>query len=330
MRALVYDRYGPPETLRLEHVPQPQPAADEVLVRVHTASVNSWDWDQMVGNSLGRVTGPLRPPHKILGADIAGTVEAIGASVTGLQPGDRVFGDLSEGGWGGFAEFVCAKANALAIMPDGLSFDDAAALPQAGCLALQAVRCRPTLGPGQTMLMIGAGGGVGTVAIQLAKAAGARVTAVDRAEKRAALLAIGADAFVDYQTTDIASLTERYDLIITVMARRGPAVYARLLKDGGNFVAVGGTLRHLLQIALFGRLVARRRQQHIGVLIYRASASDSLELANHCLAGTLRPVIDRTFPLEQGGAALCRLGEGRAIGKLLIAPTMSPGQADAS
>jgi NADPH:quinone reductase-like Zn-dependent oxidoreductase len=323
MRALVYDKYGPPETLRLEHLPQPKPAADEVLVRVHLASVNSWDWDLMVGTAMGRITSPFRPPHKILGADIAGTVQAIGADVASLKVGDTVFGDLSEGKWGGFAELVCAKASALAIMPDGLSVEHAAALPQAGCLALQSLRRRPTLGPADAVLIIGAGGGVGTLATQMAMALGARVTAVDRAEKRQTLLELGADAFIDYQTTDVTSTTERFDLIIDVVARHGPAVYARMLKDGGNLVVVGGTVPALLQVAAFGWLVGRRRQQKLELLIYRASAADNLALAERCLAGTLTPVIDSVYPLEGGAAALRHLGEGKAIGKVLIAPTTS-------
>ena len=320
MRALVYDKYGPPETLRLEQVPQPRPAPGEVLVRVHATALNSWDWDLMVGTVMGRVTAPLRPPHKILGADIAGTVVAVGEGVTAFAPGDAVFGDLSEGKWGGLAEMVCAKANALARIPEGLGWAEAAALPQAGCLALQALRKRPQLGPGDKVLINGAGGGVGTFALQMVKALGAEVTAVDRAEKRDALLALGADVFIDYRQTDFAAGSARYDLIIDVVANHSAGAFARVLRDGGNLVVIGGRVASLLQVAVLGSFVGRKGGKRLQVLIYRVSAEDSAELAALCLAGRLRPIIDGVYPLEQGAAAMRRLGDGLAIGKVVVTP----------
>jgi NADPH:quinone reductase-like Zn-dependent oxidoreductase len=321
MRALVYDRYGPPETLRLEQVPQPQPAPGEVLVRVHATALNSWDWDLMVGTAMGRVTSPFRPPHKTLGADIAGTVEAVGAGVTTFAPGDAVFGDLSEGKWGGLADYVCAKATALAPIPAGLSFIDAAAIPQAGCLALQALRKRPQLGPSDRVLINGAGGGVGTFAVQMVKALGAHVTAVDRAEKRDALLALGADAFIDYRTTDFTATIDRYDLITDVIANRSAGRFSGALNDGGNLVVIGGTVGSLLQIAALGALIGRKRHQRLGVLVYRASATDSADLAVRCLSGALRPLIDGVYPLELASLALRRLGDGLAVGKVVVSMT---------
>lgn len=318
MRALVYDKYGPPETLRLEQVPQPRPAPGEVLVRVHATSLNSWDWDLMIGNVMGRITAPFGPPHKTLGADISGTVEAVGDGVTEFAPGDAVFGDLSEGHWGGLAECTTAKASALARMPQGLNWLDAAALPQAGCLALQAFRKRPQLGPGERVLINGAGGGVGTFAIQLAKAVGAHVTAVDRAEKRDALLALGADDFIDYRRTDFTAGPACYDLIVDVVANRPVGAFARTLNDGGNLVVIGGTVGSLLQVAVLGPLVGRKRRLRLELLIYRASAKDSAELAARCLAGDLRPIIDGPYPLEQGPTALRRLGDGLVIGKAVV------------
>lgn len=320
MRALVYDNYGPPETLRLEQLPQPQPAPGEVLVRVHATALNSWDWDLMVGTPMGRVTGPFRPPHKILGADIAGTVEAIGAGVTAFAIGDAVFGDLSEGKWAGLAELVCAKASALAALPAGLDWIDAAALPQAGSLALQALRKCPDLRSGDRVLINGAGGGVGTFAVQMAKTLGAHVTAVDRAEKRDALMGLGADAFIDYRTTDFTTGSDRYDLIIDVVANRSVGRFARTLNDDGRLVVIGGTIGSLLQIAALGALFGRRRRQRLGLLIYRASAADSAELAARCLSGALRPVIDGVYGLEQGAVAMRRLGDGLAIGKVVVTP----------
>lgn len=321
MRALVYDRYGPPETLRLEQVPQPRPRHDEVLVRVRACALNSWDWDLMVGTVMGRATAPFGPPYRTLGADISGIVEEVGDGVTTLKPGDAVFGDLSEGNWGGLADLAMARADMLARLPDGLDWVGAAALPQAGSLALQALRKRPRLGPGERVLVNGAGGGVGTFAIQLAKSRGAHVTAVDRAEKRDSVLALGADSFLDYRRTDFAAGPERYDLILDVVANRSAARYANCLNEGGNLVVIGGRVGSLLQVFALGGLLGRRRRQRLELLIYRASAADSAELAGLCLAGQLRPVIDGPYPLERGAAAMRRLGEGRAIGKVVIKPS---------
>lgn len=313
MRALVYDRYGPPEqVLRLEQVPRPQPKPGEVLVRVKAAAVNSWDWDLVIGSPMGRISGPFKPPHKILGADIAGTVETVGQGVTAFQPGDPVFGDLSDGKWGGFADYVCAPASKLARIPAGLSFADASAIPQAGALALQALRKFENLGPGHTVLFNGAGGGVGTFGIQLAKPTGAEIIAVDRTEKRETLLALGADSFIDYKSEDFTATPERYDLIIDVVANRPAAHYARCLKPGGRLMLIGGTYGSLIRTALRGLIT---RDKSLGVLVYKVSPADNLELADK-----VRPVIDSTFPLEHGAKALRRLGSGLAIGKVIVSP----------
>ncbi|MGN6488986.1 MAG: NAD(P)-dependent alcohol dehydrogenase [Devosia sp.] len=319
MRALVYERYGPPDqVLRLADVPRPEPGADEVLVRVHAASVNSWDWDQLTGTPLGRVLGPFKPRHKVLGADIAGVVEAVGEGVTAFRPGDPVFGDLSEGKWGGFAEYAVAKTGELARMPDGLGFIDAAAIPQAGALALQGLRKRTALGATSSVLLNGAGGGVGTFALQLAKAMQAHVTVVDRGEKREALLALGADRFIDYREADFTADGQQYDLVVDVVARHSPGRFAASLKDGGELVVIGGRIPTLLQVAALGGFVGRGRRQRLGLLIYKPSPADNLELAQRCAAGTLRPIIDGVYPLSRGAEALARIGSGLAVGKVMI------------
>lgn len=319
MRALVYERYGPPDqVLRLADVPRPEPGADEVLVRVHAASVNSWDWDQLTGTPLGRLMAPFKPRHKVLGADIAGVVEAVGAGVTAFRPGDPVFGDLSNGKWGGFAEYAVARTGELGRMPDGLGFIDAAAIPQAGALALQGLRRKPALGAASSVLLNGAGGGVGTFALQLAKALQAHVTVVDRGEKREALLALGADRFIDYREADFTTDGQQYDLIVDVVARHTPGRFAASLKDGGELVVIGGRIATLLQIAALGGTVGRRRRQRLGLLIYKPSPADNLELAQRCAAGTLRPIIDGVYPLSRGAEALARIGSGLAVGKVMI------------
>jgi len=319
VRALVYDKYGPPhDVLRLEDIPQPTPGPGEVLVRVHAASLNAWDWDLLIGTPMGRLMSPFKPAHRVLGADIAGVVEAVGVGVTQFAPGDAVFGDLSEGNWGGLADYTTAKVSALALIPAGLNFIDAAALPQAGALALQGLRKRPTLSPDDSVLINGAGGGVGTFAVQMAKSYGARVTAVDKGEKRDTLLTLGADRFIDYRDTDFTAEAERYDLILDVVASRGVRRFAKCVTDGGTLVVIGGTIPALLKLAAFGGLVGRKRSQQLGLLIYSASAVDNLELAQRHLAGELRPIIDGVYPLERGAEALARIGSGLAVGKVMV------------
>lgn len=317
MKALVYTAYGPPETLRLEDMPVPGPAAGEVLVRVAAASINSWDWDLMVGSPLGRIGSPFKPPRKVLGADIAGTVVAIGSGVERLKTGDAVFGDLSQGNWGGFAEYVAAKADALAVKPDMLGFAQAAALPQAGLLALKGLQKR-ALKAGDRVLLNGAGGGVGTFAVQIAKAAGAHVTAVDRAEKRGTLLALGADRFIDFRTNDFAAEDEGYDLVLDVVARRSVFAFSRALKPGGHLVVIGGSIGTLLQVAALGSIVGRKHGQRLEILVHKPAIADLDDLATRCVKGELKPVIDSTWPLTEGAAALRRLGDGLAVGKIVI------------
>jgi NADPH:quinone reductase-like Zn-dependent oxidoreductase len=319
VRALVCERYGPPhEVVRLVDLPRPTPGPGEVLVRVRAASINSWDWDLLTGTSLGRLGAPFRPRRRVLGADIAGTVEAVGEGVTAFVPGDPVFGDLSEGKWGGFAEYAVGGADELAHIPSGLSFVKAAAIPQAGALAMQALRSRSDLGPHSDVLINGAGGGVGTFAVQMAAALGARVTGVDHEVKDERVHSLGASRFIDYQRSDFTAEGTQYDLIVDMVAQHSPSRYARALKEGGRLVMVGGRVAALLRIAALGRIVGRKQGQHMGLLFYRPSATDNLELARRCVAGKLEPIIDTLWPLEDGARALARLGSGLAIGKVVI------------
>lgn len=318
MRALVCDKYGRPEILRLVDEPQPQPAPGDVLVRVRAASVNSWDWDRLVGRPLGRIADPFRPPHRILGGDIAGVVEAVGAGVTRLRPGDAVFGDLTGGQWGGFADYVTAPADVLALKPEALSFEHAAALPQAGLLALQAIARRPVLGAGQQVLVNGAGGGAGTFAVQLARLAGAEVTAVDSAHKGPAVLALGAKRFIDYRREDFTRIGQRYDLIIDMVGSQSVFSYRRALAPGGSLVLVGGSFGRILQVVLLGNRLGRAAAQSMELLIYRPNIEDLDRLAALAIAGSIAPVIDSVLPLEQGAAALRRIGSGEQIGKIVL------------
>src|SRR5687768_16951394 len=254
MRALVRDRYGPPEVLELREVEQPAPKEGEVLVRVHAASINDWDWGLLRSPDLPFGRGA--PRVKILGSDVAGRVAEVGSGVRRLRVGDEVHGDLSRfgsGGWGGFAEYVCAPERALVVKPPRMTFEQAAALPQAGQLAVQGLFAAGPLRPGLKILINGAGGGVGTIGVQIAKAQGAEVTGVDSAMKLEMMRSIGFDHVIDYQTEDFTKNGKCYDLIVDTKTTRSPAEYARSLNPGGTYASVGGPeMKVLFGIMLAG------------------------------------------------------------------------------
>ncbi len=317
MKAVVYRRYGGSDRMHLRDVPKPEPKADEVLVKVHAASVNSWDWDQLTGRSFVRFEGPFRPRHRILGADIAGVVEAVGANVTRFHPGEAVFGDLSTCGWGGFAEYAVAKADLLAPMPEGLSYVDAAAIPQAGSLALQSIRKR-AIKRGDQVLINGAGGGVGAFAVQLAKMHGAEVTAVDHPTKFDFMLKIGADHVIDYTREDYTGTGDSYDLIVDMVATRSMRAYARALNPGGVMVIVGGTIRSILRTVSVGAAMAKTQGKEIGLLYWKPNPDDNTELAALVVAGKIRVPVDTVFKLANTPEALQQIGDGNVKGKLIV------------
>ena len=321
MRAVVYSAYGTVEQLRLAEVERPVPRAGEVLIRVKAASLNSWDWDLLRGQPfLVRLGGLLRPPHPILGADVAGVVEALGEGVTRFAVGDAVFGDLSGASWGGFAEYVCAPEGALAAMPAGVSFEAAAATPQAGLLAWQGLRWKGEVRPGDKVLINGGGGGAGTFSIQLAKRAGAEVTGVDRAEKAELMRSVGAARVVDYAATDFTAESVRYDLILDMVAGRPLAHYRRALSPRGRFVMVGGKTSTILTVALVGAMTSKPEAQQMGLLLHKPDGGQLAELGALVAAGTIVPAVERVYPLEETREAFRRIGEGRALGKLVVAP----------
>jgi NADPH:quinone reductase-like Zn-dependent oxidoreductase len=314
MKAVVYRRYGPPEGLRLQEVPRPTPAADEVLIKLVAVSVNRSDWEALIGHPLYARIGGLRP---ILGSDIAGRVEQVGSNVRRFQPGDEVFGDIL---WrkGGFAEYVCARERALVAKPAGLTFAQAAALPQAGVIALQGIRDKGQVQPGQQVLINGAGGGAGMFAVQLTKQYGAAVTGVDHAGKQEFLRALGADQVLDYTRHDFTRIGQRYDLILDLVALRSAFAYERALRRGGRYYAVGGAVPTGLQLLLLGRLLGRATGKQIGVLAVQPNRSDLAHLAEQCQAGQLVPHIDRCYPLSRVPDALRYVGEGHVKGKVVI------------
>ncbi|WP_053368019.1 NAD(P)-dependent alcohol dehydrogenase [Bacillus sp. FJAT-27245] len=319
MKAMVYDKYGTTGVLNLTEVEMPAPKSNEVLVKVHAVSVNSWDWDLLRGKPfLARLGGLLKPKYKILGADIAGRVEAVGSDVNNLHIGDEVFGDISWCGWGGFAEYVCVREDALTLKPAAMTFEEAAAMPQAGILALQGLRDRGGIQAGQRILINGAGGGVGTFALQIAKLYEAEVTCVDSMGKLAMLDSLGADHVIDYTQEDFAHNGQLYDVILDVVGTRSIFTYRRALNPNGTYVMVGGALSLIMQVLLLGPMISKAEGKKLGILVHRPNKKDQDFLKELFLVGKIVPIIDRQFSLREAEEAIRYLGEGHARGKVII------------
>jgi len=317
MKAVVYTRYGSPDVLRFTEVEKPAPKGNEVLVKVQAVSLNRSDWEALQGKpAYARIMGPLRPRHHILGSDIAGRVAATGHRTTKFQPGDDVFADILSY-MGGFAEYVCVPESALAPMPAGMTYEQAAALPQAGAIALQGIWDTGQVQPGQKVLINGAGGGSGMYAVQLAKLGGAEVTGVDNPEKLEFIRALGADHVIDYTRADFTRNGRRYDLILDLAAHRSALAYKGSLVPGGRYLYVGGSAATLLQVLLVGPLLGRAEGKKLRLLAVRSGAQRLAPLVGLCQAGRIVTVIDRRYRLREVPEALRYLGEGHAKGKLV-------------
>ena len=320
MKAIAYHRYGSPDMLGMEELPQPVPRDDEVLIKVHAASVNSWDWELLRGTPYANrlmFKGYFKPRLTILGADVAGVVESVGKNVTGFQPGDAVMGDLCESGWGSFAEYVCAHQDAVIPKPEGMSFEDAAAIPQAGAMAMQGLMEQGGILPGQRVLINGAGGGVGTFAVQIAAAMGAEVTGVDRGDKLDMLSALGVDHVIDYTREDFTKNGQTYDVIVDVTLRRSVFDCRRALKPGGRYVVIGGSMTRILQTALLGPFMAKKHGVSMGLLLARPNRELDA-LLKLIKEGSVRPVIDTGYPLAAVPDAVRHVEQGNARGKVVI------------
>jgi len=318
MKAVVYIKYGLSDVLELKDVEKPTPSDNEVLIKVHAVSINDWDWGLLQGTPfVNRLPSGIRKPqHKILGSDIAGKIEAIGKNVSKFKPDDKVFGDIC-GSWGGLAEYVCADENSLMLKPDDMTFEEAAAIPQAGLLALQGLRDKVQIQPGQKVLINGAGGGAGTFAIQIAKLYEAEVTGVDRTSKLDIMRSTGADYVIDYTQEDFTKNDQRYDLILDFAAHHSIFDYKRSLSAKGNYIMVGGASARIFQIALLGPLISVIGSKKMSMLMHipnvgLASMKDLFE------AGRVIPVIDKTYTLSEVPEAFRYFGEGQAKGKLVI------------
>ena len=322
MKALVFTRYGSPDGLELSEVPKPSPMDGELLIRVHASSINSWDWEFLNGTPfVNRLMFGLlkpRPGKQRLGADIAGTVEAMGKNVTRFTPGDEVFGDLWSS-WGGFAEYACAHETALEAKPANCTFEEAAAVPQAGVLALQGLRKAEQMQSGQKVLINGAGGGVGTFAIQLAKLSGAEVTGVDAAHKLDVVRSVGADHVIDYTKEDFTNTGEHYDLIIDCQCFRSMFDNRRALRPGGTYAMIGGSMARIYQLLFLSLIAPLTRENRKLSLVAGGPNKGLADLKELIEAGRLVSVIDKTYQLDEVPEALRYFGEGRHKGKIVIA-----------
>jgi NADPH:quinone reductase-like Zn-dependent oxidoreductase len=322
MKAIIYTHYGPPDVLQLTDVERPTPAAGEVLLKVHASSINALDWHIMRGEPfLARLEyGLRRPKRPFLGADVAGTVVAVGDQVTRFGAGDAVFGEAFHSGLGSFAEYVCVPESALALKPDHLSFEAAAAVPLAALTALQGLRDKGNIRAGQRVLINGASGGVGTFAVQMAKALGTHVTAVSSEHNHDLVRNIGADDVIDYQREDFPRSTARYDLILDVVGNQSVSALKRALKPHGVASIVGmTTLSRMVEHLIVGPLTSLWGGKTVGMMgTVKASAEDLRYLKELLEAKKIAPVIDRCYPLSQTAEAIRYLETGRARGKVVI------------
>ena len=318
MQAVVYERYGLPDVLRVEDVPIPSPAPGQVLLRVAATSINLSDWEGLRGSPFYARLGGLRSPRRAtLGSDIAGIVEAVGQGVTRFKLGDDVYGDNLQL-MGGFAQYAVAPESVLALKPPELTFAEASTIPQAGAIAIQGTVGAST---GRRVLINGAGGGSGSFAIQLAKRAGAHVTGVDNADKQAFMRSLGADEVIDYRRNDFTRGNEPYDLILDLVAHRSVFAYRRALSLGGRYRCVGGSVPALLRVLTIGATVGLVTGRSLGVLVVKPGPAYFQPLTDLCVAGHVDTHIDRTYTLDEVPEALAHVGEGRALGKVVVIPT---------
>lgn len=317
MKAIVYTKYGGPEVLHLKEIEKPYPKDDEVLIKVHAVSLNDWDWGLMQGDFVNRIlNGFLKPKKKILGSDIAGRIEAVGKNVTQFKTGDDVYGDLS-GRWGGFAEYVCAPQKALALKASSMTFREAAAIPQAAMLAIQGLCDIGRIKPGQKLLINGAGGGVGTFGVQIAKLYGAEVTGVDSAGKLDMLRSMGFDHVIDYRQEDFTRMGRRYDLILDVKTNRSIFNYTRALHPNGVYVTVGGSMSQLLAAVVLKPWISRISKKYIRIVMLKPN-KDLTYMNELFEAGKLKPVIDGPYRLDEVAKAFELFGSGDHKGKIVV------------
>lgn len=320
MKAVIYTKYGSPDVLEFKEVENPTPKDNEVLVKIHAAASNAADWHLLRADPfLARLySGLLKPKFQILGADIAGRVEAVGKNVKLFQPGDEVFGDLSGCGWGGFAEYAPVPESALVLKPTNLTFEEAAAVPLAAMTALQALRNKGQIQKGQRVLINGASGGVGTFAVQIAKSFGAKVTAVCSTRNMELARALGADNAIDYTKEDFTQSGQQYDLILAANGYHTLTDYKRALGPKGIYVMSGGTGAQMFQALLLGPWMSIAGNKKMTFLTSKPNQKDLLFIKDLLENGKIKPIIDRRYPLSETADAIRYLEKGHARGKVVI------------
>jgi NADPH:quinone reductase-like Zn-dependent oxidoreductase len=314
MKAIVYTKFGPPDVLQLKEVEKPIPKDNEILIKVRAASANAYDWRHLRADPfLIRLMGAglLKPKHKILGADIAGQVEAVGSKAKQFQPGDEVFG---EGSYGGFAEYVCVDENRFVLKPAHLTFEEAAAVPMAALTALQGLRDKGQIQAGQKVLINGASGGAGTFAVQIAKSFEAEVTGVCSTTKMDLVRSIGADHVIDYTREDVTKNNQQYDLIFDVAAYRSSSKYKHILSASGTYVLAGGSFARIFQLMVKSMIGVK----NMIVMVAKINQKDLLFITGLMNAGKVKSIIDKRYPLNETAEALRYLEEGHARGKVVI------------
>ncbi len=319
MQALTQRRYGSFEVFQLETIDVPVPENNEVRISVRASGVNDWELGMMEGKPyiIRAFLGLSRPKPPVVGCEVAGVVDSVGSDVRKFKPGDKVYGDLSEGSFGSYAEYVCVPETAIHAMPINLTFEQAAAIPHAGLLMLQALGDIGGLEEGQSLLVNGAGGGVGALALQYAKLRGVRVTGVDSAAKADHMLSLGYNEVIDYEEEDFTESDSQYDLILDTKTKRSPFDLLRALKPGGTYVTVGGDFPRIVQIVLFGRWIALRHRKHVRMLSLKPNQGLD-QLTGLVEAGELLPTIDRVYPLAEAVSAIERFASANHEGKVVI------------
>ena len=318
MKAFVYERYGSSDVLQVREVAKPVPTDEQILIKIHAVSINGSDKESLIGKpGYVRMGGLFKPGNPILGSDIAGVVEAVGKNNTEFQVGDEVFGEIP-GYHGGFAEYICTSGKTMMPKPKSMTFEEAAAIPQGGVIAFNGIIKKGQVQSGQKVLINGAGGSGGTVAVQLAKLQGAEVTGVDNAGKMEFLRSLGSDHVMDYTREDFTKSGKRFDIILDLIAHRSAFAYPRALKPNGTYFFTGGSLATLFQILILGPLIKRMTGKNVRMLVVPQNREDLNAITEYILAGKVRPAIDKTFPFDDIPEAMRYVSEGLAKGKVVI------------
>ena len=317
MKAIVYEKYGSPDVIQLKDIETPTPKDDEVLIKIHAASVNAYDWHFLTADIfLIRFMGGglLKPKNTRLGADMAGRIEAVGKTVKEFQPGDEVFGMVK----GSFAEYVCTPENALALKPVHTSFNETAAIPMAAITALQGLRDEGQIRAGQKVLINGASGGVGTFAVQIAKSFGTEVTAVCSTRNLEQARSIGAEHVIDYTKEDFTKNGQQYDLVFAANGYHSLSAYKRALTPKGIYVMAGGSMAQIFQAMLMGSIMSETSGRKMTGVSAKGNQNDLIFIKELFEAGKVKSIIDRQYPLSEAAEALRYLGAGHARGKVVI------------